>query len=496
MTTPLARPLVRRIDGVLRPDPARVISRPFLPGQEIVGARRRSRSSAVLERVLALSDTEVDDTLDRTLYLYGSRHRDLAAAFDARFQLVAHLVDDAASLSPARRRLVGATFSSEYALEAAALFNPSMVAHPDQSGLPTGAVRFVMTVRAVGEGHVSSVEFRTGIFDGDLVSFDDPGVLVGGPQLVQTTYRRAVFVQQLAELEGDDDEAEVLVAALPERFGREELDSAMSLLRASGAMGATRLQQSIQRLEWVAACNYTVEFEPGSGLGERVLLPSSPSETHGLEDVRLVRHTDDDGSVEYRGTYTAFDGVRVAPQLLRTGDFDTFHFSQLSGTAATDKGMALFPRPVGGRALALSRHDRESNSLAESDDGVRWEVLTTLQVPQHPWELVQLGNCGSPVETRDGWLVLTHGVGPMREYSIGALLLDLEDPRQVIGSLDEPLLTPTADEREGYVPNVLYSCGALLHDDTLVVPYGCSDASIRVALVDVPQLLARLTSLR
>ena len=489
-------PLVRRTDDVLRPDPARVISRPFLPGQEIVEARRSSRSSAVLERVLALSDTEVDDTLERTLRSYGSRHRDLAATWDARFPLVAHLVDDAASLSPARRRLVGATFSSEYALEAAALFNPSMVAHPDQSGLPLGAVRFVMTVRAVGEGHVSSVEFRTGTVDGDLVCFDDPGVLVGGPQLVPTTYRRAVFVQQLAALEGDDGDAEVLAAALPEQFGREELDRAMSVLRASAAMGATRLQLSIQRLEWIAACNYTVEFESEWGLGERVLLPTSPAESHGLEDVRLVRHTDDDGSVEYRGIYTAFDGVRVAPQLLRTVDFHTFHVAQLSGTAATDKGMALFPRPVGGRAFALSRHDRESNSLAESDDGVRWDVVTTLQVPQRPWELVQLGNCGPPVETRDGWLVLTHGVGPMREYSIGALLLNLEDPRKVIGQLDEPLLTPTADERDGYVPNVLYSCGALLHDDTLVLPYGCSDASIRVALVHVPQLLARLTSLR
>jgi predicted GH43/DUF377 family glycosyl hydrolase len=367
-----------------------------------------------------------------------------------------------------------------------------MVAHPDQSGLAPGATRFVMSVRAVGEGHHSSVAFRTGVITAaDVVTFDEPGPHSVLPQPVSTTYSRAVFEQQHAELGGNLSSADFVLEALPASFTRTDLDVALAGLRAQRLTRGSAARAT-DRVEWIAACNYSIAFPSHSALDDRVILPRSPSESRGIEDVRLARFTEDDGAVDYRGTYTAYDGARVVPQLIRTEDFRTFHLSQLSGPAAKNKGMALFPRRVGGRLLALSRWDRESNALASSADLSHWEVAGELQAPEHPWEIVQIGNCGSPVETSAGWLVLTHGVGPMREYAIGALLLDLNDPRVVIGKLARPLLSPAPDERDGYVPNVVYSCGGLLHGDTLVLPYGCSDASIRVALIDVPALLAEL----
>jgi predicted GH43/DUF377 family glycosyl hydrolase len=477
---------------VLRADPTRVVSKVFLPGQEIA-ASGRSRSDGVMERVLALSEETVCELLGATLESFGPRHHDLATTLDARFSLVAHRVPDPEALSSERRRLIGAYFSQEYAVEAVSLFNPSMVAHPDQSDLPPGAQRFVMTVRAVGEGHTSSIEFRTGTIDAqDIIVVDDLSGTTIAPTPVPGTYSKDAFAQQHAELGGDQSSARFVLAALPSSFQRAELDRALGRLRGQRLTRGSAATTS-DRFDWMAACNYTITFPADSALAERVIIPTGPSESHGLEDVRLVRFTAADGTVDYRGTYTAFDGVRVVPQLLRTDDFRTFRISQLTGPAAKDKGLALFPRPVGGVHLAVSRWDRENISLATSRDGLRWDVAVPLQTPGGPWEIVQLGNCGPPLETPSGWLVLTHGVGPMRQYSIGAMLLDLTDPRVVLGRLARPLLTPAADEREGYVPNVVYSCGGLIHGDTLVLPYGVSDSAVRFALVDLTALLRELT---
>jgi predicted GH43/DUF377 family glycosyl hydrolase len=241
----------------------------------------------------------------------------------------------------------------------------------------------------------------------------------------------------------------------------------------------------------MAASNYTVEFDEGHDLSERVLWPTGPAESHGMEDARFVRFSDGDDPVYY-ATYTAYDGSLVAPQLLATSDFRTFTVSQLSGPSARNKGMALFPRRIGGRYTALSRWDRESNAIGYSDDGHRWSEAITVQAPTHPWELIQLGNCGSPIETPAGWLVFTHGVGPMREYAIGVVLLDLDEPERLIAALSEPLLVADESEREGYVPNVVYSCGPMIHGETIVLPYGCSDSSVRTATVDLSLLLERL----
>jgi len=368
--------LLRRTDHVLRADPTRVVSKVFLPGQEIA-ASGRSRSDGVLERVLALPEETVRELLGATLESFGPRHRDLATTLDARFSLVAHRVLDPEALSSERRWLIGAYFSQEYAVEAVPLFNPSMVAHPDQSDLPPGAQRFVMTVRAVGEGHTSSIEFRTG------------------------TYSKDAFAQQHAELGGDQSSARFVLAALPSSFQRAELDRALGRLRGQRLTRGSAATTS-DRFDWMAACNYTITFPADSALAERVIIPTGPSESHGLEDVRLVRFTAADGTVDYRGTYTAFDGVRVVPQLLRTDDFRTFPISQLTGPAAKDKGLALFPRPVGGVHLAVSRWDRENISLATSRDGLHWDVAVPLQTPGGPWEIVQLGNCGPPLETPSG----------------------------------------------------------------------------------------------
>jgi len=303
---------------------------------------------------------------------------------------------------------------------------------------------------------------------------------------------RALFHGKLAEEGYDDELSAFLQRNLSARFTGEDLEQALAALHPQLHTRASA-HRTVERIHEIAANNYEVEFPSGSALGERVLWPVGPSESRGMEDARFVLFTEDDGTQAYYATYTAYDGRRIAPQLLETADFSTFRVSQLTGAAAVNKGMALFPRRVGGRYLALSRHDRESNSLSVSDDLHTWPNPQTLQIPVRPWELVQLGNCGSPIETEAGWLLLTHGVGTMRNYAISALLLDLEDPFRVIGSLAEPLLTAQADERDGYVPNVVYSCGALIHEDVLVLPYGTSDTGIGFARIPVPALLERLT---
>lgn len=473
---------------MLRPDPARVVSRIFLPGQElpVLGV---SRSTAVLERVRLLSDAEVEDGLAAAHDAFDHRHRDIAVTWDANADLVDHRLDPGELLSAQRRRLIGAYFTQEFSIEGAALFNPSMVAHPDQSGLPVGSTRFLMTLRAVGEGHISSIELRTGVIDADdeLVLDPSPEYAVL-PAALPATYSRDAFENELHDVAGEHSNMDFVLDLLPPTFTRSQLEEALSdlldqrLTRGSGV-------RAVDRLTWIADSNYVVEFPESSALQERVLMPRGPAESHGMEDARVVRFTEDDGTHEYLATYTAYDGRDITSQLLRTHDFRTLESIQLSGPGSRNKGLALFPRRVGGRYLAVSRADRESNAITASDDLRHWDEPELVQTPSEPWETVQLGNCGPPIETEAGWLVLTHGVGAMRVYSIGALLLDLDDPTVVRGRLTSPLLTPAADERSGYVPNVVYSCGALVHGRTLVLPYGCSDTESRVALVDLDRLL-------
>jgi predicted GH43/DUF377 family glycosyl hydrolase len=319
---------------------------------------------------------------------------------------------------------------------------------------------------------------------------DDPGPHIEAGQVGPTSHDRGVFASMLAEQDVDRESAAFVVGLLPARFDDAQIETALAALRRQRLTrsGTRRTDEHARR---IVADSYAVEFRPDSAIAERVLWPHASAESHGIEDARFVR---DEDAGTYRATYTAFDGRSIAPRLIETDDFRLFHMSQLAGPAAQNKGMALFPRKVGGRHVALSRWDGENNAVTTSRDGLWWGDPRALDIPDSPWALIQTGNCGSPVETGAGWVVLTHGVGPMREYTIGALLLDLDDPTQVIGALREPLLVPADDERDGYVPNVVYSCGAMRIGEQLLLAYGVSDAAVRFAFVDLPVLVERLTA--
>ncbi len=488
---PSGSTLLTRTAVLLEPDSSRSLCRLFVPGQETL-IRGESRAMAVIDRILDLTDEEVESVTSRTLARFSAGYRDLAATLESNFRLVAHRLGSEMRVGPARRQLIGAYFTQEYALEAAALFNPSMVAHPDQAGCQPGDVRFIMSLRAVGEGHLSSIEFRTGIIGESGIFLDPPGRFLDSGNVVPVPHHRDLFRAKLADLVPEDENARFLWNLLPSRFSTADLNTALDEL---ARQRLTREDSAglAERVRWMAASSYAVHFDERSALSERVLWPAGPAESHGMEDARFVRFADGD-DVTYYATYTAFDGSQVAPHLLRTSDFRTFAVSQLSGPSARNKGMALFPRRIGGRYAALSRWDRESNAIGYSADGHRWGEAVTVQAPAQPWELIQLGNCGSPIETPAGWLVFTHGVGPMREYAIGAVLLDLDQPERLIAALPEPLLVANESERDGYVPNVVYSCGPMIYADKVVLPYGCSDSSVRIATVDLPLLVRLLTS--
>jgi predicted GH43/DUF377 family glycosyl hydrolase len=484
--------LLTRTPVRLEPDPSRVLATLFMPGEEM--PEDHSRATAVLDRVMALSDDEVAATLADLSSRFAGRHRDLDAVFRRHFDVVASRLASDAEPSDDKRRLIGAYFTHEEATEGAAFTNPSMVEHPDQSGLSPGQTRFVLSARAVGEGHTSVLEFRTGVIGADLqISLNKPrGRLISG-QPGPTVYERDAFEALLAEQGSNDETAQLVLGALGPQFDAAELDRAVAALDRH-VLSRTAARETVGRIGWLAANNYDVSFPDDTAIDQRVLTPTGSTESHGIEDARFVRFVNDDGGTMYYATYTAYDGSHVQPQLLATSDFRTFRAHQLSGPSARNKGMALFPRRIGGRYVSLSRWDRESISLATSDDLWSWGPPTTVQRPEYPWELIQMGNCGSPIETSAGWLVLTHGVGPMRTYAIGATLLDLDDPSRLVATLPEPLVTATPEEQDGYVPNVVYTCGGMVHGEALVLPYGYGDRAIGIALVDLPTLLDRLRS--
>jgi predicted GH43/DUF377 family glycosyl hydrolase len=477
------------------PDPRRVITKLFMPGDEIY-RDGSSRLEAVLERIMSLTEDEVAETLGGACALFSDRHRGFDAVLDRHHDVVAARFSGsllAVPMTIERRRLIGAYFTHEYSIEAAALGNPSIVVAPDQSGVAAGAVRFVMSLRAIGEGHVSSIEFRTGVVDADgTVKLDPVSPYAETGVRSPHAYDKGFFSTKLDDLAMLNEVEERVLARLSERFTMSELESAIAKLDDDG-IDRSISGETTRFLHWLASSNYRVSFPPSTEISERVLFPSGPTESHGMEDARFVRFVDDDGTVTYFATYTAYDGHQILPQLIETADFSGFRIATLTGHAAQNKGMAIFPRRIGGRYVALSRQDNVNNFVMTSTDIRVWREATRIQEPKQPWELMQLGNCGSPLETDAGWLVITHGVGPMRRYTLGALLLDIDDPSHVIGHLREPLLLPSADEREGYVPNVVYSCGSLIHGDHLVLPYGYADVGASIATIRVDELLSRLT---
>ena len=483
--------LVTRSPQRLAADPSRVITRLFVPGREGF-EREDSRAGAVLARILALDDNDVRSSLDDVVTRFDGRHRDLDGTFRRHARELADRLDPDSALSDARMLLLGAAFTSEYAIEGAALCNPSIVAHPDQTGTAAGSLRFVMSVRAIGEGHRSSIGFRTGVVDAaGRATIDDPAPFATVGAAGTALLEAAIFRIELARLDAAGEAADYVFDALDDRFTRADLDEQLDKLQTHLSTRG-HAHETITQIRAIAARTYAVEFADHIPLSERVLWPSMAAEEIGMEDARFVRFTHDDGSVTFYATYTAYNGSHISQQLLETTDFQSFTAAPIVGRAAANKGLALFPRRINGRFAAVSRADRESNKIAYSDQLRVWTSALPCQRPTQAWEALQLGNCGAPIETDAGWLVLTHGVGPMRTYRIGAILLDIDDPTRILGQLRQPLLGPAPDEREGYVPNVVYSCGALVHADTLVLPYGIADAAIGIATVPLPELLAAL----
>ncbi len=427
---------------------------------------------------------------------FDNRHFEIEKVLLHHFHKVQHQVFTERPLSQERQLLIGAMFSGEYALESAALFNPSIVPHPDQSGVPEGSLRFVMSLRATGEGHISSIEFRSGtIARGGCIKLDPVSRFVTAPEVLPNPrYRKNLFVSKLREMFEESDYCAAVMDPLPDLFTLSELHESIIRVRAEIQPNTAELISTLERIQWLAESNYELRFPSHLAISERIIFPVSSNESNGIEDARFVRFVNDDGSVMYYATYTAYNGHTILPQLIETPDFLDFRILTLNGHAVQNKGMALFPRKVHGHFLMLSRQDDENLFLMRSHNPHHWENPQLLMRPAEMWESVKLGNCGSPVETKAGWLVITHGVGPMRKYCIGAALLDIDDPSRVIGRLAEPLIAPEGNEREGYVPNVVYSCGSLVHDGRLILPYAMSDTATAVVSLSVDMLLKRLTA--
>jgi predicted GH43/DUF377 family glycosyl hydrolase len=479
---------VTRLPLKLTPDPNRVITRFFCPGD-------RRRVQDIIARVLAYSETDVSSLLAEVDRGFRTKHPDLTEILADHFEQIRGDVLGASSLSRERQLLIGACFTMEYAIEAVALFNPSIVPALSQEGVAPGSLRFLMSLRATGEGHVSSIVFRVGEIDasGDIRLETPPSytrpLKASGPD----RFEKSVFLRDLLAVGVGDGHVERILDRLDNVFTRQQLSQAIEWARQNQQTSGF-LEETADTLISLTRVNYELRLSGPAIFREYeiVVFPFSDIERHGIEDLRLVCFTDDDGSRAYYGTFTAYNGVRIFPQLLEFHRGTAISISLITGECAKNKGMALFPRRVRGKYAMISRMDNENLYYMESDDVRVWTQARLLQQPKFPWQVIQIGNCGSPLETDRGWLLLTHGVGPMRQYCIGATLLDRDDPCRIIGQTRDPLLVANDEERSGYVPNVVYTCGALIHNGMLIVPYAMSDLSTSAARIDLDELLDSL----
>ncbi len=478
---------VQRTDVTLHPDRTRVLIRPFnLTSGERVGK--------ICAQVMALPESQVHALLAEVQSEFGERHLKIREFLKRRFEQVRHALRNHRKLSEERALLLGAYFTHEYSLEAAALFNPSIVPHPDQSDLAPGSLRFILSLRATGEGHISSITFRTGFLspNGHITINTPTRFCLEPSQAPNASYEKRLFERKLQELGLTGDLSRQALNGLGDSFTLEELRASVGLAVKQLRVRNQESGAAARKILMLAQSNYEVQFAPDSRLSERVLFPVTPSQSNGIEDARFVLFQNDDGTRTYYATYTAYDGKLILPQFIETPDFLHFKFITLNGPAVQNKGMALFPRKIKGQYAMISRQDYENIYVMFSDHPHFWHATQLLLKPKFPWEFIQLGNCGSPIETEAGWLVLSHGVGAMRKYCIGAFLLDRNDPTKVIGRLREPLIKPNENEREGYVPNVVYSCGSLVHDRRLVIPYAMSDYATTFATLSLDDVLAAM----
>ncbi len=476
---------------LLKPDPKKVLLRPLEPSSE-------NQKMNIITRLLKMTGTEVKNELEWVRQEFKNRHRNTDEFFLRRFNQVASYFSGEEELSRERKLLTGALFSMEYSLESAALFNPSIVWHPDQSRLSEGSRRFVLSLRAIGEGHISSIVFRTGIIDTkNAISVDNPGRFVSSPvSTANPIYIKTIF-RKKAETSGLGVEfTEKISSKLGNTFTLIELENTIKRILSDQEYDNKKNRVTAEELLSFTRSEYAIFYNEEIPLSERIIFPGSPAESNGVEDARFVEFREENSDSTYYATYTAYDGKKIQSQLLETKDFLHFKINKIFGSEARNKGMALFPRKINGQYVMLSRQDNENNYIMYSDDLLFWNSKKLLSEPVFPWELIQQGNCGSPVETKEGWLILTHGVGPVRKYCIGAMLLDINDPGKVIGRLKEPLISVDEEERDGYVPNVVYSCGSIVKGDDLIIPYAVSDYAGSFAKVSLEALLKELKSER
>jgi predicted GH43/DUF377 family glycosyl hydrolase len=477
---------IRRLKLRLTPDPSRTILRPFLPATD-------PRATKLVERVLGLTDDEVSSLLASITDKLAENRADLYDAFSEHYQTIAERIAIPGDPSPEMRNLIGAYFTMEYAFESAALCNPSIVPSVSQDGLAPGEVRFFMSLRAIGEGHISSIVFRRGVIDaeGDVRIEPIDSCHRAVERYENQQFERDAFRTRLIEMGGYGRDSEDIFDKLPAVFTTDELSGTLRQIRST-AGDNRELLRTADNMLWLAKSNYEIRLPPGSDLTGFVLFPISEAESNGMEDMRLVQFIDNSGQAGYFGTYTAYNGSQILPQIIQATSPTSAVVHTLAGKCAQNKGLALFPRLIGGCYAMIGRLDGENLFLMKSRDISFWNDAVQIQQPRAPWEFVQIGNCGSPIETDAGWLLLTHGVGPMRRYCIGASLLDRDDPSKVIAQLPHPLLEPTEQESSGYVPNVVYSCGGMVHNGHLVIPYGISDAATGFAVVSLDEVLGRL----
>lgn len=480
---------VQRIPLQIDADRSRVIARFFFNGKE--------RAQKLTQCIIKMSEAEATGKLHETLREFNQRHRNISDVFLNNFHHVTQMLkwteEQKTNFSRYKKILLGSYFTHEYSIEAAAFFNPSLIISPDQSNLEEGELRAIASLRATGEGHISSIEFRNVVVGrNNSVRLEEVGQRLESPKIVQNhVYQKEQFGKKMQEMKDILEFTPIVLNKLPAEFDYRQLRQAVQST-INEVESARPHRSEIQEILWLADSHYTLRFSMDTDISERVIFPVSDWENKGIEDARFVRFVADNDEVTFYATYTAYDGRAILPKLVETKDFFNFKIKPLYGNGAQNKNLALFPRQVNGKYVMLARIDGVNNYIMFSDSLNVWESPQLLHEPKYPWELVQVGNCGSPLETEHGWLLITHGVGPMRRYCLGAILLDLDDPATVIGRLEEPLLVPNEMEREGYVPNVVYSCGSLINNGELLIPYAMSDYASTFATVNMELLLEKL----
>ncbi len=485
--------LIDRKETIFYPDPSRIIARFLFTDNE--------RASDIIRSVMEMSEEDVSVTLKQTLRDYSMRHRNISKIFQNHFRKIAHLISqmdmDPDSINDSRRMLIGSYFTLEYSIESAAFFNPSIIEHPDQKEIGPGQLRVILSFRATGEGHISSIVFRTGVLDAELNLTLQPAgkMLEEAEHIRRHIYDKASFKSKLDEMKDFQGiiPSGIILDKLGDTFTYGELRNCIEEDKKTLHLAAYK-EVFFNQIMWLASSHYELEFSLDTNISERVIFPVSVNEKNGIEDARFVKFSEDNGEIKYYATYTAYDGHTILPKMLETSDFYHFKISPLHGEIAVNKGMALFPRKIKGKYVMLCRLDGYNNYIAFSDQLTVWREAKLLQKPKYPWEFIQIGNCGSPIETEAGWLVITHGVGPMREYVLGASLFDIHHPEKEIGRLKNPLLIPNSKEREGYVPNVVYSCGSMVHNGHLIIPYAMSDYASTYATIHLNELLIELNN--